>query len=80
VPLVAGSASQSGALPNNPVFLVGGVAATVTGSWVISPGLYRFDVVAPSSTADGDISVTASYGGVSTAAGAFISVQQVQAN
>jgi uncharacterized protein (TIGR03437 family) len=47
---------------------------------VISPGLYQFDVVVPSSTADGDISVTASYGGVSTAAGAFISVQHVPVN
>jgi len=80
VPLVAGSASQSGALPGNPAFFIGGLAATVTGSWVISPGLYQFDVVVPSSTADGDISVTASYGGVSTAAGAFISVQHVPVN
>jgi uncharacterized protein (TIGR03437 family) len=80
VPLVAGSASQSGALPNNPVFLIGGSAATVVYSGLVSPGLYQFDVVVPSSTADGDISVTASYGGVSTAAGAFISVQHVTAN
>ncbi len=72
--LVAGLATQSGALPTLPVFLIGGSPATVLYAGVISPGLYQFDVAVPSSAANGDVSVTAGYGGSSTPAGALIPV------
>jgi len=43
---------------------------------LISPGLYQFNVVVPASTAVGDNSVIASYGGTTTPAGTLITVQR----
>lgn len=72
--LVDGLATQPGALPNAPVFPIGGLPATALYAGVVSPGLYQFDVTVPSAAASGDVAVTAGYGGVSTPAGAPISV------
>ena len=74
--LAVGSSTQLGALPSLPVILIGGASAAVMSAWLVSPGLYQFDVVVPSSTASGDIPVTAIYGGASTPTGALISVQR----
>ena len=76
VTLVDGSATQSGALPNLPLVQVGAAAATVAFAGVISPGLYQINVVVPASSANGDNTVTASYAGFTTQAGAVISVQR----
>ena len=74
--LVDGSASQFGALPALPVLLIGGATAKVEFAGVVSPGLYQFNVVVPSTAVNGDNAVTAFYGGVSTPVGALITVQK----
>jgi uncharacterized protein (TIGR03437 family) len=74
-PLIAGSASQSGALPSVPSIRIGGAPAVVQYAGVISPGLYQFNVVVPSAVTNGDNPVTATYGGVSTPSGAMVAVQ-----
>ena len=74
--LVDGSASQFGALPALPLVMIGGAAAKVEFAGVVGPGLYQLNVVVPAGAASGDNTVTASYGGVSTPAGALITVQR----
>ena len=74
-PVVNGSSSQSGPLPLLPAITVGGVAATIQFAGVISPGLYQFNVVLPSSLPDGDAALSATYGGFSSQVGVLISVQ-----
>jgi uncharacterized protein (TIGR03437 family) len=76
VALVDGSATQVGALPNLPLVQVGGAAAPVAFAGVISPGLYQMNVVVPASSPNGDNTVTVSYAGFTTQAGAVISVQR----
>jgi uncharacterized protein (TIGR03437 family) len=71
-----GSASQFGALPTLPVIQVGGATATVMFAGVVSPGLFQFNVVVPANAASGDNTVTASYAGFTTPAGARITVQR----
>jgi uncharacterized protein (TIGR03437 family) len=73
--LVAGSSSQIGSLPALPVIQIGGVTAQVVFAGVVSPGLYQFNVVVPSSVASGDNAVVALYAGVATPTGALLSVQ-----
>lgn len=74
--LVNGSATQSGSLPTLPVITIGGAQATVSFAGVISPGLYQFNVMIPSNTANGDNSVTCTYEGFSTPTGDLITVQR----
>jgi uncharacterized protein (TIGR03437 family) len=74
--LVNGSSTQSGQLPVLPAIQIGGVAATVLYAGIAGPGLYQFNVTVPAATANGDIAVQASYGGVSTPAGDLITVHQ----
>ena len=74
--LVAGSSSQGGSLPVFPAIQIGGITAQVAFAGVVSPGLYQFNVVVPSSVSTGDSGVVALYGGVATPTGALISVQQ----
>src|SRR6185503_18101852 len=62
-PLVNGSASQSGELPSKPVIQIGGVPATISFAGVISPGLYQFNVIVPSTVPNGDNLVTCTYAG-----------------
>ena len=54
---------------------VGGTGAAVTFAGVISPGLYQFNVVVPSSTPNGDNTIAASYNGYSAQTGVLLSVQ-----
>jgi uncharacterized protein (TIGR03437 family) len=74
--LVNGSITQSGALPTLPVIMIGGTQATVASASVISPGLYQFNVVIPLTAANGDNTVTCTYGGLSTPTGDLITVQK----
>ncbi|HTX33790.1 MAG TPA: hypothetical protein VME43_02180 [Bryobacteraceae bacterium] len=73
--VAAGSEQQSGALPTLPVVTIGGVAATVQFAGLISPGLYQFNVVVPSTLPAGDASLVATYNGQSTQAGVLLTIQ-----
>ena len=75
-PLVNGSSSQSGSLPVFPTIQIGGTQANVSFAGVILPGLYQINVTIPPTAANGDTTVTCSYGGFSTPAGDLITVQQ----
>jgi uncharacterized protein (TIGR03437 family) len=73
--LTAGSAVQTGALPNPwPQVTIGGTTATVQFAGLISPGLYQINVVVPPNAADGDNQVIATYGGAGSPTGAMIPV------
>ncbi|HLJ13050.1 MAG TPA: TIGR03118 family protein [Bryobacteraceae bacterium] len=58
-----------------PTIMIGGTAAQVTSAVLVSPGVYQFNVVVPTSTASGDIPVVAQIGSQSTQSTAAISVQ-----
>ena len=62
-PVISGSATQSGSLSPLPVIKIGGIAATVQFAGLVAVGQYQFNVVVPSSLANGDQSITATYGG-----------------
>jgi uncharacterized protein (TIGR03437 family) len=74
--LVDGAATQIGDLPALPVVQIGGTIAMVQFAGVISPGLYQLNVVIPTSAANGDLPLTAAYGGSTTPVGALIAVQR----
>jgi uncharacterized protein (TIGR03437 family) len=74
--LAEGSSSQFGTLPTPPTVQIGGAEAAVQFAGIISPGLYQFNVVVPSSAANGDNTLTASYGGLTTPVGTVIAVQR----
>jgi uncharacterized protein (TIGR03437 family) len=73
--VVSGSISQSGTLPANPVFRIGGVTAAVQFAGLVAPGEYQFNVVVPATLADGDQTITATYQGQTTQASALITIQ-----
>jgi len=73
-PVTAGSSKQSGNLAKAPSIQIGGAAATVQFAGVISPGLFQFNVVVPTSLADGDQPITATSSGLSTQSGALLTV------
>jgi uncharacterized protein (TIGR03437 family) len=75
VPLTSGSVTQSGTLSPLPVITMGGVPATVAFAGLVAPGEFQFNVVVPSSTANGDQPITATYNGLSTQVGTLITVQ-----
>ncbi|MGB7760046.1 MAG: SBBP repeat-containing protein [Bryobacteraceae bacterium] len=73
--LTQGSEFQSGALPSPwPQVTIGGTTAAVQYAGVISPGLYQINVVVPTTAANGDNQVIATYGGASSPTGAMIPV------
>ncbi len=74
-PLVAGSSTQSGALPSLPTVNIGGQAAHVIFAGLISPGLYQFNVVVPPTATNGDNAVTAVYDAVAISTAGFVPVQ-----
>jgi uncharacterized protein (TIGR03437 family) len=53
---------------------IGGATATVQFAGLIGPGLYQINVVVPSTAANGDNQVIATYSGASSPAGAMIPV------
>jgi uncharacterized protein (TIGR03437 family) len=75
IPVVSGSTMQSGSLSLLPVIEIGGIAAIVQFAGLVAPGQYQFNVAIPSSLADGDQSITASYGGQTTQSGTLISIR-----
>jgi uncharacterized protein (TIGR03437 family) len=75
MPVVSGSTMQSGNLTPLPVIKIGGIAATVQFAGLVAPGEYQLNVVVPSSLADGDQSITASYGSQATQAGTLVTIQ-----
>lgn len=72
--VVSGSETQSGTLPSTPAVNIGGIPASVQFAGLISPGLYQFNVVVPTSLPAGDAAVTATYNGVSTQPGVLLSI------
>jgi uncharacterized protein (TIGR03437 family) len=74
-PVVSGSLVQSGILPTPPVIIIGGIAATVQFAGLVVPGEFQFNVVVPASVPDGDNTITAVYGGLSTQSGLLLTVQ-----
>ncbi len=75
-PVMSGSVSQSGTLSPPPVITIGGVSATVAFAGLVAPGEFQFNVVVPSSLANGDQPVTAMYNGLKTQPGTLITVHQ----
>ena len=73
--VVSGSIVQSGSLSPLPVVKIGGVSATVQFAGLVAPGEFQFNIVVPSSLANGDQSITATYGGQTTQAGTLITIQ-----
>ena len=73
-PLVAGALYPSGKLPSNPVITVGGLSARVNFAGIVAAGEYQFNVVLPTSLADGDNQIIATYGGGVTQPGAMITI------
>jgi uncharacterized protein (TIGR03437 family) len=64
-------------LPANSVAIsIGGVAATAIFSGLVAPGLYQFNVTVPENLPNGDAAVLATIGGVATATGVSVTVQQ----
>ncbi len=74
-PVVSGSVTQSGSLPNMPIIKIGGIAATVQFAGLVFPGQYQFNVAIPSNLADGDQPITATYNGQTTQPGTLITIQ-----
>jgi len=76
VPIVSGSATQSGILSPLPVVRIGGIPAAVSFAGLVAPGLFQLNVQVPTSLADGDQPVTAAYNGSTTQAGTQIVVRR----
>ena len=74
VPVQSGSISQSGTLSPLPVVKIGGVTATVQFAGLVTPGEFQFNVTIPASLGNGDQTITATYGGVSTQSGTLITI------
>ena len=74
--LVDGSATQFGTLPTVPIIQIGAAAAAVQFAGIISPGLYQFNVIVPTTAANGDNPLTVSYDGLVTPVGSVIAVQR----
>jgi uncharacterized protein (TIGR03437 family) len=75
VPVVSGSEVQSGTLSPLPAITIGGIQAAVAFAGLVAPGEFQFNVIVPSSLADGDQPVTAAYGGAGTQSGTLLAVQ-----
>ena len=74
-PVIAGSEVQSGILPMTPVIQIGGITADVQFAGLVSPGLFQFNVVVPTSAPNGDNPITAEYNGLTTQTGVLLTVQ-----
>jgi uncharacterized protein (TIGR03437 family) len=76
-PVIKGSSVQQGSLPVLPTITIGGATAVVTFAGLISPGLYQFNLIVPSSAANGDNSLVAQYAGQTTQTGVLLSIEYV---
>ena len=75
-PVVSGAVTQSGTLTTLPVIKIGGTEAQVIYAALVAPGEFQFNVMVPASAANGDLTITATYGGQSTQSGTLITVHQ----
>jgi uncharacterized protein (TIGR03437 family) len=66
---------QSGSLSPLPGIKIGGISADVSFAGLVAPGEFQFNVVVPSSLADGDQPIVATYNGAATQAGTLITIQ-----
>jgi len=74
-PVVSGSETQSGSLPERPAIQIGKNKASVTFAGLISPGLYQFNVEVPAAAVSGDNPIVAAYASNTTQAGTLITIQ-----
>jgi uncharacterized protein (TIGR03437 family) len=75
VPVVSGALSQGGTLPTPwPVITVGGTAVPVSFAGLIADGTYQFNFTVPANAPNGDLSISASYNGLSTQSGLLLTV------
>ncbi|HTA71639.1 MAG TPA: hypothetical protein VK776_25325 [Bryobacteraceae bacterium] len=74
--VITGSTTQGGVLSPLPVIAIGGKNATVQFAGLVSPGLFQFNVIVPSSLADGDQTITAAYNDTTTRQGTLLSVHR----
>ena len=63
-----------GGLSPLPSVRIGGVAASVQFAGLVAPGQFQCNVVVAASLADGDQTITATYGGLSTQSAAVLAV------
>jgi uncharacterized protein (TIGR03437 family) len=75
-PVVSGSSLQSGTLSPMPVVKIGGIAAPVQFAGLVAPGEFQFNVIVPSSLANGDQPVTVTYNGFTTQTGTLLTLHQ----
>jgi uncharacterized protein (TIGR03437 family) len=73
-PVQSGSVTQSGALSPVPLIRIGGVTAAVSFAGLVAPGEFQFNVTVPSTLANGDQTVTATYAGSATQSGSLITI------
>lgn len=76
VPVVTGSATQSGILLPTPTVSVGGMSATVEFAGLVGPGLYQINIALPFGLSDGQQPVMALVRGRSTQMGAVIEIRR----
>ena len=76
VPVVSGAVTQSGTLPLPfPVVRIGGVQATVIFAGLVSVGTYQINLIVPPALPDGDLTLTATYNGLSIQPNLLITVR-----
>ena len=76
VPIVSGSLSQSGMLPQPwPVVTVGGIPTEVVFAGLAAVGTYQFNFQIPPNAPDGDLLLTAAYNGLTIQPQLLITVQ-----
>ena len=77
VPIVSGALTQSGNLPLPfPAVTIGGNPAPVSFAGLIGPGLFIIQFRVPTNALDGDLTLAASYNGLSIQANLLITVQR----
>jgi uncharacterized protein (TIGR03437 family) len=74
LPVIKGSVTQSGILSPLPSITIGGVNATVSFAGLVAPGEFQFNVTVPPGLGNGDQSIVAAYGGLTTQVGTLITV------
>ncbi len=76
-PVVSGSPSQSGPLPNLPLCQISGAAATVTFAGINGfAGLDQINMIVPAGAVNGDNPVVCTYGDQTTTVGTLLNVQR----
>jgi uncharacterized protein (TIGR03437 family) len=74
-PPITDQLAGQGPLPTLPLVTIGGSPATVSFAGLSGAGLYQLNVVVPAAAPNGDLTLLATYNGVSTQPGVIITVQ-----